>query len=110
MRASGHGDAGTRGHGEDNLTRRHGDTVTRGKGINVHRTGRFARVRHMEGRREEVTGGHAVGVIEDCRHVMINRFSKEHAYRLGRMGEMQGQSPEGTGAYTITYARIVEGR
>ena len=64
----------------------------------------------MEGRREEVTGGHAVGVIEDCRRVMINRFSKEHAYRLGRMGEMQGQSPEGTGAYTITYARIVEGR
>jgi hypothetical protein len=39
------------------LTRGRGDTVTRGKGINVYRTRRFARVRHMQGRREEETAG-----------------------------------------------------
>jgi len=48
--------------------------------------------------KEEGTGGPAGGGIENCRQVtIVNRFSKEGAYRCGKMGEMQGQSPEGTG-------------
>jgi hypothetical protein len=43
--------------GEMQGRKEHGTADVRKRGINVYMTGRFARVRHMQGRREEETGG-----------------------------------------------------